>query len=342
MDWFAQLTGFAEQSPEQVRASLTLEGERLCSRVNQRCWNVGRLTLPSLAQLRSTAPPLEGKLQVSELVADVQQLHIQPENAGALFQVASQFNVLEMVSPHVTPERGVGIYQHDKTQGPACAIAAGAATIYRNYFVDVNGQLGQSKKRQLNCLADLGKALGNESECLWFMQNGYVMPTDECALVEISENLQDASAAEIEALQGLLRIGLQQNVQVTLSDCQHQVSQAFCSALPVAYSSYPSELWADFAQLVLNAAYEATLAAAVHNAAETGNHTVFLTLLGGGAFGNPEQWIVAAIQRALLRYQNSGLNVVIVSHSRSNPRLLAMLDEFKLSVVNPLNHEENQ
>lgn len=333
MDWFEQLTGFAEQSPIQVRESLTLVGDRLCSTVNQRGWSVGRLTLPSLTQLRVIEPRLQGRLQVNEWVADVQQLHMQTENAGALFQVASQFNLLEMVSPRVTPEQGVGIYQRDRTQGPACAIAAGAATIYRNYFVELDGQLGQRKARQLNCLADLGDALGNRDEFLWHMQNGYVIPADEQSLEDVAEQLQDASDSEIQQLQGLLRIGLHQNVQVTLNDCQHHVTQALCSALPIAYSSYPTELWADFAQLVLNAAYEATLAAAVQNTAETGNNRVFLTLLGGGAFGNPEEWIIAAIRRTLLLYQNSGLSVMIVSHSRSNPRVVAMLDEVKQAVA---------
>ena len=37
---------------------------------------------------------------------------------GALFQVASQFNLLEMVSPRVTPEDGVTRYQHDRTPDP--------------------------------------------------------------------------------------------------------------------------------------------------------------------------------------------------------------------------------
>ncbi len=67
----------------------------------------------------------ESPKQVRELIADVQQLHIKKTNAGSLFQVASQFNLLEMVSPNVTPEQGVGRYENDRTQGPACAIAAG-------------------------------------------------------------------------------------------------------------------------------------------------------------------------------------------------------------------------
>ncbi len=61
-------------------------------------------------------------------------MHGRPEYSGALFQVASQFNLLKMIGPSVTPEDGVTRYESDRTQGPACAIAAGAATIYGNYF----------------------------------------------------------------------------------------------------------------------------------------------------------------------------------------------------------------
>src|ERR1700722_13686987 len=48
------------------------------------------------------------------------------------------------------------------------------------------------------------------------------------------------------------------------------VTQVFCSALPVAYSPVPSIHWRRFASLVLEAAYEATLWAAVENARRGG------------------------------------------------------------------------
>jgi hypothetical protein len=86
-------------------------------------------------------------------------MHSAPEFSGALFQVASQFNALEMTGPGVTPEHGVTRYRDDHTQGPACAIAAGAATIYRNYFVPVANGIGQTAKRQLNGLETVGTTL---------------------------------------------------------------------------------------------------------------------------------------------------------------------------------------
>ena len=126
MTWFEELTGFREQSPGQVRENITVHGGELTSLVNGRTFTCGRLETPSLRHLRqrvSRSPHAVGSLSLEEVVGDVADLHADPSNAGSLFQVASQFNLLEMVGPHVTPERGVGIYEHDLTQGPACATA---------------------------------------------------------------------------------------------------------------------------------------------------------------------------------------------------------------------------
>lgn len=84
-----------------------------------------------------------GRLRVSLAQGDVRKLHQAPQHAGALFQVASQFNLLEMTSRDVTPEHGVTRYRHDPTQGRACAIAAGAATIYRNYYLEGPTPMGE-------------------------------------------------------------------------------------------------------------------------------------------------------------------------------------------------------
>ena len=123
--WFEALTGFSEQSPRQVRASISLEGNAFKSGVNGKVFICGELETPSLAELRErvhSSGYMVGKISVREVVADVQHLHADESNAGSLFQVASQFNLLEMGSPSMTPEDGVGIYEHDHTQGPACAI----------------------------------------------------------------------------------------------------------------------------------------------------------------------------------------------------------------------------
>ena len=137
-------------------------------------------------------------------------------------------------------------------------------------------------------------------------------------LIAISERLRAANDEERDALRARLRIGIQWHTQVTLPGCEHRVSQAYCSALPVAYSRHAPELWEPFARLVLEAAYEATLCAAVLNARQAGNNRVYLTLLGGGAFGNQPDWIADGLQRALQRHRDRSIDVAIVSHGASN------------------------
>ncbi|WP_157788341.1 hypothetical protein [Bradyrhizobium japonicum] len=94
------------------------------------------------------------------------------------------------------------------------------------------------------------------------------------------------------------------------------MSQAFCSALPVAYGRVPQSHWAAFAQLVLDAAYEATMLEAVINARRGVSNIVLLTLLGGGAFRNAPEWIHSAIKRAMKKVQGFDLDVRLVSYGR--------------------------
>ncbi len=320
MNWLERLTGIVEYSPDHVRAQLHLDGERLHSRVNGRAMVCGRLEMPSLAELRrrAAATSARGRTTLRERVADVQALHADADHAGALFQVASQFNLLEMIAPQVTPEHGIARYEADSTQGPACAIAAGAGTLYRNYLVPVGDQVGQSRDRQIDCLADIGAMLGNRDQRLWQMRNGYALP-NEAGLTEIARTLRAMDEDARDAVRAALRIGIQWGTEVTLDGCGHRVTQAYCSALPVAYSRLPVPLWEPFARLVLEAAYEATLCAGRINLHEHGEPRVFLTLLGGGAFGNPPEWIGDAIVRALQLHADSGLQVAIVSRGASNP-----------------------
>lgn len=330
MTWFEELTGFSEESPEQVRANLHLDGETLTSRINGKAMVCGRLETPSLAELRKRVLSLgrsDGKLSVREVVGNVRALHTDESNAGALFQVASQFNLLEMISPNRIPEDGVEIYENDPTQGPACAIAAGAGTIYRNYFAPVNGRTGQSEENQIDCLADLGRELGNTDNRLWMMRNGYALASRD-GLKEISERLRSLDENGRDELRKLLRIGIQWNTQVTLKDCTHLVSQAYCSALPIAYSDYSAELWEDFARLVLEASYEAAICAAILNSRNTGNNRVFLTLLGGGAFGNRMPWITDSIRHVFQRYENWDVDLVFVSYSGSSPHIQQLVEQY--------------
>lgn len=285
---------------------------------------------------------------VHEAITDLKQMHL--DNVGATFQAASQFNALEFASPTYTPEMGLTCYCNDPTQGPACALACPAGTVVRNYFAPTaNGQLGQSHDNQLNNLdlvADLlssaqeagaGEEAGPEREAFFKVENGYVDSSDEKlrrlnALLEAKFGTPQA----LDVLRAAVKIGLQEDTEVLLDGRQEEkgqggapggenaqdrilVTQCYCSAISCGYSQVKdTDLWRPLACVVLEAAYEATILAAILNRARGGARDVFLTRLGGGVFRNRDDWISSAIGRALAMaaHSKSDLRVVICHYRR--------------------------
>ena len=331
--WFEKLTGFREKNADLVRSNLTVAGELLISKVNGREYNPGILEIPSLEELRNRYVRSEpgGMLSISVIAGDVMALHKLPENAGVVFQAASQFNLLEMANPEFIPEDGVAIYEFDQTQGPACAIACGAGTIYRNYFVEVNGRIGQSIDNQIDCLAEIGAELQNEKNKYWMMCNGYAIVKNSESLARIKSILQGMTIEERDHLAGKLRIGIQWNTEVNISSNKQLVTQVYCSALPINYCGFESLYWKEFASLILDAAYEATFLATIENFKKTGNNRLFLTLVGGGAFGNDKRWIFGAIERAVNKFRNCPLDVRIVCYIEIDSEIAEFVENLRLS-----------
>jgi hypothetical protein len=164
---------------------------------------------------------------------------------------------------------------------------------------------------------------------LWEIQNGYALGT-QTGLDAIAQHLETLATEEIDVLRRKLRIGIHRDVEVTelTGPDRPCVSQVFCSALPVAYSSVLPAHWQPFALLVLEAAYEATMWATVLNAQRGSSNVVFLTLLGGGAFGNHVSWIHAAMRRAIELVTTFDLDVRLVSYGTPSKEILAIADEF--------------
>jgi O-acetyl-ADP-ribose deacetylase (regulator of RNase III) len=65
--------------------------------------------------------------------------------------------------------------------------------------------------------------------------------------------------------------------------------------------------WEPLARLVLEADYEGALLAAIFS----GSETVILTMVGGGVFGNPKEWIIDAINRAITRIRKLKVKLTI-------------------------------
>lgn len=368
MTWFEDTFGFREiaKNFEAVRSKcrvvhdgtdeaklITTVSSSGSSETLERSFHIGRFETPSVEDLRarladlmeseSIRPPANGANGVHEglkfrhLIGDAGEMHHDPSNANAVFQAASQFNCLEMSSPTVTPDDGITCYEYDRTQGPACAMACPAGTLYRNYLINGYGQGGQQGK-QIDTLSDIDALVRNSTtqeegggngtttaatNNYWSLQNGYALSARRGSIGQLSERLRDSEIGPqlSNEIVNKLRVGVHWNTEVynvhlpAESQSRHRVAQVYCSAMPVAYDRRKSSSkdWAPFAKLILLATYEATLAtAAILSKYRKERVTVYLTKVGGGVFGNDPTWIQAAIRKSLQKYKDHPLDVGLV------------------------------
>jgi hypothetical protein len=277
-------------------------------RTRGRTYLGGRFETPTLGELMRRAralhhggPPLARlRLWLLHGVSPITDIGAMQAFAphGALFQVASQFNCLEAPEPRVVP---VADYFRDPTQGPRASISAFPGTLVRHYAAPASsgGRFVQaSDHHQVNLLADVCRP------GVAAVHNGYLTPseiTDPQTLAQFLEKHLD-----------VVRIGVHDRVEVVLGydwDGQvpgaHTIAQVFTSTLAAGlYGHIPvgDPAFATIIRQLLRAAYLGTLLAAT----ALNKKLVVLTLVGGGAFGNPVgaifeaiEWAIAELSQAL-------------------------------------------
>ena len=123
--WFELTFGSKESDDYAVtRESFDWNSGRsqLHSKANGKTFDVGPFECVSLRELAQRVEPPQwdglGGLRFENLMGDARQLHADPGNHGCVFQVASQFNCLEMLHPDISPEDGITCYVRDPTQVP--------------------------------------------------------------------------------------------------------------------------------------------------------------------------------------------------------------------------------
>ena len=226
------------------------------------------------------------------------------ENNGAMFQVASNFNGVEAISERSFPDGDYFItnYTNDNTQGPAAAISAGGAAIARVllpfYDKDTDpSRWRQTSERQVEFLEDLKEYCS--------VDNGYIV--------------QNGSEAEPPEdgweLVKRVRVGVQVDAQVSFCGTNawnqqmavvpaaagQRVSQVFCAAMNLcqrasgrANAERPTS--ARLAALLLEGAYRGTYFAALRHKVPR----LYLTLIGGGVFGNDTDVILNTVEKVHL------------------------------------------
>lgn len=336
MSWFDDEFGTAEEGDVAAKftvSTLSLDHSLPTSAPpllltcvpSQRSFYIGPFETPTVQDLRSrfsqgASTANLGKLSFSNIAGDAVDLHANaPKNA--VFMAASQFNCLEMISPGATPKDGITRYIYDPTQGPACAMACPAGTLYRNYLCQ--GAIGQVAGGQINTAWNIEQLVGNAEAGFWEMKNGYLLPKDPRAMQRLNAKIEATAGLDAEIVRQLA-VGIQWDSQLAAvlqkKGEKRRVCQVYCSAVPVSYSNTKDADWEKFARLVLTGAYEATvLVAALLAQHKQERIPLFLTAIGGGAFGNKTEWIADSLQDVLVRYKDAPVDVSLV-HFRHLPK----------------------
>ena len=288
-------------------------------------------------------------------------IHINPSYHDSIFQVASQFNALEMVNSRITPQQGITNYVHDDTQGPECAIMCPFGTLYRNYFcmpnastnkqpedksVNGNPQTGPEAtvppkptdpiNIQINTLTELMK---KEFANLRF-QNGYVFVNDKAQLESINTYL--SNPVNFWNAMMAIKYVIQEDTPVVnvAGDgkiMDHKVSQIYCSAYPVAYDPLkaPEKDYYLLSSMILHAVYYSTLAYAVSRITpDEPRKKVFLTRVGGGVFENKAYIIDTAIYNAVSHFIAYPIDVYIVNYKTNDTKQAEITDPKKIDDTN--------
>ena len=282
-------------------------------------------------------------MQKSTKFVDVAYLQSNAENNGAMFQVASNFNGVEAVKEASWPDEAEFLtnYVDDNTQGPAASVSAGPAAISRvllPFYKEGDSvpaaEWRQTREQQVEMLGDVKE--------YYSVVNGYVVQQG-------SERVPE----DPEAVVSRVRVCVQVGAQVTFG-CTNQweqtletvpapatpantqrVSQVFCAAMNLRQgaSGYVNAALPEsprLAALLLEAAYRGTYLAALRH----GCPKLFLTLIGGGAFGNNIDTILETIGRVHLevacKEKNATLkevHVVLFNEPSGMIRLLQGLRE---------------
>lgn len=205
----------------------------------------------------------------------------------ALVQVASNFNCLEVPSKYVLPNCGylVENAHTDSTQGPGACFGPLAGYLYRAHFY----KGGQTGLKQVNLLRDVDKYFGIP------INGKLVLNGDE----ESINNINDI-AQQVE-------VGLHTNVAIIyrrdkygmnyeLDEPYPMIDQIFSASINL--NDYGKKTCKDnlikINRTLLRTAYESAYLVAIYRKRKI----LYLTLVGGGVFGNPIHLILEEIIRA--------------------------------------------
>eukprot|EP01126_Amoeba_proteus_P006595 TRINITY_DN12308_c0_g2_i3.p1 TRINITY_DN12308_c0_g2~~TRINITY_DN12308_c0_g2_i3.p1 ORF type:complete len:490 (-),score=83.98 TRINITY_DN12308_c0_g2_i3:60-1529(-) len=348
--WFEFVTGCDETTFSKTRAEhlfvdedenlfikncktgrLTKAGKFSLIMMGQMYLDVGISRKESRKQKKRHYPPIEIITTLdrgSIRLVDIGYLQTLPENRNCVFQIASNFNGVEGVCETTTPDshKFTTKYYLDKTQGPTASVSCSAGAISRVHLAFYSpkkkpSEWGQTEDMQLNFMKDL--------ESHFPVKNGYIVYTGKEPKFpkpngkkwkKLIANFHVAYHAEQQVCLGHRT----ETISETQRDPQQTVDQVCCAAINMIQglngkNNEQCDRKRKKMKFALQAAYDGTYLGTIRH----GRKKIFLTFVGGGAFGNPHSDI---------------FNQIVKSHKKWSRHTKSVIEKVVLVMWTPL-HE---
>ncbi len=303
-NWFKDVTGFYESEWDFCEESLPKHIQKNMGKFDE----ISIMELKKLTQeykINDIIPKLNVHIRNDydhEECFDTSALQFNgPDNA--MYQVASNFNCIEVASEYVNPFSGKYLTRlmSDSTQGPSASGGAGYGAILR---------LLMHKKIPINLLSDT-----------------QLKPINgKLRYFDLKDHINN----------DLIKIGLHTGVRATYLRTSNNfeynpkgpiIDQVFTSTC-ICSNNKPNKL----SEILLQSAYDGTYLAAVYRQTPK----LVLTLIGGNMFMNSLQQIATAIansHKKYAKYLNPKCEVVIPLYSKSEFFLESLNKEIDINVT---------
>ena len=261
---------------------------------------IGEFSTPSIKDLKGmlSSTPVRARSKRCKLAVlqntDTGVLQANLKTADkAMVQVASNFNCLEVPSRYRTPDCGdlVEYADQDTTQGPAACFGPLAGYLYRTHFVF--GGDGQTSNKQINLLENVTDYFG-------VPVNGKLTLKGDESLVTHPDSVVNAVKIGLHTDVSVIYGRNKQGLNYELDEPYPQIDQCFSSTINYNDYGQHTKNIDIISRTLLRAAYEGVYLSALTRQSKN----LYLTMIGGGSFGNKESIILEEMTKAHLRWAN--------------------------------------
>jgi hypothetical protein len=307
---------------------------------------------------------------------DIRFLQADPDNKYSSFQIASTFfgplegGIILFDSPvGYMNSHDKGMF-HGAAQGEEASISAGAATLYRKYFMPtqrINSGEGFGYYYLLHDIRDnknrkklpwdiYGKFAALDKNAVQnyypaFIQQDLTVFNNDVFHVGIGNHTNVVVTSGYGTFNGIkptefdeqarMNITVDLDTGTIVPEKTQLIHQIFSAAYSLRGTKRKIKLnEKTFARMVLQGSYLGNVKAAYLNALQFGPGKLFLTLMGAGAFENKIEWVSEAIKLVENDIINYGLDVILLYRTDAHKphRKLDTDKQFLLDMITMMDH----